>query len=158
MDMCGVTEQKNATFAEMLRHPMMHVIGREPIHLLDLDLEVIDRAVADALELERIGMVGALVPHGSDQTSPAFAGQREDGKEVGFVEVDVQLAVDRGAGRLDVGNIEDLAVGSAGKAGAEALAYQRARPVAAGDVACLAVLLMPVGSAELGDDAIALVS
>ena len=67
MDMCGVAEQKSATFAEVLRHPVVHVIGREPIHLVDLDLEVIDRPVADVLELERIGMVGALVPHGSDQ-------------------------------------------------------------------------------------------
>ena len=147
--MCGVTEQKNATFAEMLRYPMMHVVGREPIHLLDLDLEVIDRAAADVLEPERIGMVGPLVPHGSDQTSPAFAGQREDSKEVGFVEVDVQLAVDRRTGRLDIGDVEDLAIGSAGKAGAEALAHQRARAVAPGDVGCLAILFMPIGSARL---------
>src|SRR5271169_559429 len=102
MDMRGVAEQKSATLTEVLRHPMMHVIGREPIHLLDLDLKVIDRAAADILEPERIGVVGALVSYGSDQTRSAFAGQREDGKEVGLVEVDVQLAVDRATGRLDV--------------------------------------------------------
>ena len=157
MDMRGVAEQESATLAEVLRHPMMHVVGREPIHLIDLDLEVIDRPAADILEFQRIGMIGALVPHRSDQTSAAFAGQRKDGKEVGFVEVDVQFAVDRGAGRLDVGDIEELAIGPAGKAGAEGLAHQRARAVAAGDVGCLAVLFLPVGSAEAGGDATALV-
>jgi hypothetical protein len=155
--MRGVTEQKGATLAEVLRHPMMHVIGREPIHLVDLDLKVVDRAAADVLEPERIGLIGAFVPHGSDQTSPAFAGQGEDSEEVGFVEVDMQFAVDRGTGRLDVGDVEDLAIGPAAKAGAESLADQRARAVAAGDVGCLAILFMPIGSAEAGGDAIALV-
>src|SRR5271166_2585648 len=119
MNMRGIAEQKSATLAEVLRPPMMHAIRREPIHLVDLNLEVIDRAATDVLEPERIGVVGALVPHGSDQTRPAFAGQGEDGKEVGFVEVDVQLAVDRGTGRLDVGDVKDLAIGPAAKAGAE---------------------------------------
>jgi hypothetical protein len=124
MDMRGVAEQERAIFAEVLRHPMMHVIGREPIHLLDLNLEVVDSLAADVPELERIGMIGALVPDGSDQTRPAFAGQREDGKEVGFVKVDVQFAIDGGTGRLDIGDVEHMAIGSAGKTSAEGLTHQ----------------------------------
>jgi hypothetical protein len=89
---------------------MMHAIGREPTHLVDLDLEVVDHAAPDVLEPERTGTVGALVPHGSDQTGTAIAGQREDGEKVGLVEVGVQFAIDGTTGRLDVGDVEDLAI------------------------------------------------
>src|SRR5258708_13151215 len=110
MDMRGVAQQDSAAVAEVLRHPMMDVIGREPIDLLDPDLEAIDRPAADILELERLGMLGALVPNGSDQTSPAFAGQGEDGEEVGLVEVGMQFAVYGGTGRLDIGDIKNLTI------------------------------------------------
>ena len=79
VDVRGVAEQEGAALAEMLRHPVMHMIGRKPIHLLDLDLEVIDRPIADVLEFERIGVVGALVAHGADQARSALlrpAGRR----------------------------------------------------------------------------------
>ena len=110
MDMRGVAEQERAAVAEVPRDPMMHAIGREPIHPVDIDLQVVDRAAADVLEPERIGTVGALVPHGSDQTGTAIAGQREDGEKVGLVEVGVQFAIDGTTGRLDVGDVEDLAI------------------------------------------------
>ena len=154
MDMGGIAEQERATLAEVLRHPMMHVIGGEPI---DLDLEVIDRPAANVVELQRIGTVGTLVANGSDETSPAFAGQREDGEEIGLVEIDVQFAVDRGTGSIDVGDVEELPIGPAAKAGAERFAHPRVRTVAAGDVGCLAVLFMPIRPAKAGGDAIALV-
>jgi hypothetical protein len=38
MDMRGVAEQESATLTEVLRHPMMDVISREPIHLIDRTL------------------------------------------------------------------------------------------------------------------------
>ena len=34
VDVRGVAEQEGATFAEMLGHPVMHMIGREPVDLL----------------------------------------------------------------------------------------------------------------------------
>jgi hypothetical protein len=34
----------------MLRHPVMDVIGREPIHALDLDVEAVDEARTDIIE------------------------------------------------------------------------------------------------------------
>ncbi|HKM74317.1 MAG TPA: hypothetical protein VJX94_30370 [Stellaceae bacterium] len=89
---------------------------------------MIDRPAADVLELERLGMIGEFVPYDSNETSPAFAGRREDGEEVGFIEVRVQLAFDRGSGRLDVGDIEDLAIGPAAKAGAGSLATSERAP------------------------------
>ena len=33
----GIAEQESAIFPKVLRHAMVHVIGREPIHRLDLD-------------------------------------------------------------------------------------------------------------------------
>ncbi len=137
-----IAEQEGAPLAEMLRHPVMHLIGREPVHLFDVDLEVIDRAVADVLELELVGMIGPLVPDGSDQARPALPGQGKDGQKIGLVEVDVQLAVERRAGGLDIGDVEDLSIGAAGKACPDRLAHERARAVAAGDVARLADFLL----------------
>jgi len=61
---------------------------------------------------------GALVAHRADQARAPLALEREDREKVGFVEIDVQLAVDRRPGRLDVGDIEDPGVVAAGKAGA----------------------------------------
>ena len=42
-------------------------------------------------------MLGALVPDGTDQPDPALAIERKDGQEIGLVEVDMQLAIGRGA-------------------------------------------------------------
>ena len=54
MDVRRIAEQERATFAEMLRYPMVHVIGRKPVHFLDVNFEVLDRPVADVFELERV--------------------------------------------------------------------------------------------------------
>ena len=102
-------------------------------------------------------MVGALAAHRADQPGAALAGQREDGQEVGLVEIDVQLAVQRRAGRVDVGDVEHLPVGAARKAGADPLAHRRARAVAAGEIGGLAGALA-VRPAQPGDDPIALVA
>jgi hypothetical protein len=45
---------------------MMHVIGRKPVHFLDLDLKVLDRPALNLLEPESFGAVGALIPHRPD--------------------------------------------------------------------------------------------
>ena len=108
MDMRRVAEQEGAAVAEMLRHAMMHVIGREPVHLFDLDLEIVDDPAADIFEFERFGVIGALVAHCPDQPGASRAGKGKHGKEVGLVEIGMQVAVDRRAGCLDIGDIEDL--------------------------------------------------
>ena len=46
----------------------------------------------------------------------------------------MELAIERRTGRLHIGDIKDLPVGAAGKAGAHRLAHERAGAVAAGDV------------------------
>jgi len=65
VDVRGIAEQEGSAFTEILRHPVMHMIGREPIHLLDLNLEVIDRPIADVLEfLEQIPIMLRHSRHG----------------------------------------------------------------------------------------------
>src|SRR5262249_32651815 len=74
VDVRGIAEQEGSDPSEMLRHPVMHMIGREPIHLLDLNLEVIDRPIADVLELKCFGAVGALVAYGPDEACATLPG------------------------------------------------------------------------------------
>ena len=75
---------------------------------------MLDRAAADILERKRIGKVGPLIPHGADQARAPLSGQGKNRQEIGFVEIDMQPAVERRAGRLDIGHIEDLTIGAAG--------------------------------------------
>ena len=96
MDVRGIAQQKCAALTEVIRHAVMHTVSRKPVHPVDLQLQVLDRAGADVLELQGFGMLGAFVPHCADQPRATFAGQREEREEVGFVQVDVQLAIDRG--------------------------------------------------------------
>ena len=73
------------------------------------------------------------------------AGQRKDAEEIGFVEIDMQFAIECGPGGVDIGDVEDLPIGPAGKAGADGLAHDRAGAVAAGDVGSPRSLPRPSG-------------
>ena len=66
VDVSRIAEQESPAFAKMLRHPVMHMIGRKPVHFLDMNLQVLDSPIADVFEFECIGMVRALVAHGSN--------------------------------------------------------------------------------------------
>jgi hypothetical protein len=89
VDVRGVAQQEGAALAETLCDPIVNVIGREPVHLLDLDLQVIDCLAADILKPERIGVVGALIAYDTDQPCASNPGQREDGKQISLVEINV---------------------------------------------------------------------
>ncbi len=45
----------------------------------------------------------------------ALSGKREDGEEISLVEIDVQFAVQRGTGGIDIGDIKQLPIGAARK-------------------------------------------
>ena len=85
---------------------------------------MIDRPAADISEFERLRVRGALVPYSPDQPCAALAGQRKDGQEIGFVEVDMQFAVERRAEGFDICDVKDLLLGPAGKAGTHCLTHQ----------------------------------
>src|SRR6202023_4207450 len=130
--MGGIAEQEGAAFAEMPRHPVVDVIGREPVHALDLDVEAVDEAKTDIIEGEIAARLGLALDR-ADEPRPPGALQRKDRQELRLVEPDIQLAIHRAAARLDIRDVEDVRVGAAWKAGFQRLAHDRMRAVAAGD-------------------------
>src|SRR5579883_957460 len=124
MNMCSITGEEGAALPEMLRYPMMDMIGREPVDLPDLDFQMLDGAAADIFEFKAFGVLSALVSYSADQARATLAREREDGEKVGLVEVDVQFAIGCWPCRLDICDIEQLPIGAPGKPGAQALAHQ----------------------------------
>src|SRR5271166_7159661 len=122
-NMRGVAEQRGASLPKKSRHTVVHVISREPVHLVDLNLQVIDRPVADVLEPERLPALREWVLDGPDQPRAAHTGERKDRQEVCLVQINVQFAIDWRAGSLYVGNIEDLVIGAARKPCAHRLTH-----------------------------------
>ena len=76
----------------------------------------------------------------------------KDGEEVGFVEGDVELAVDRRAGSDDVGDVEEAGRRCRRGSRRRALADGGARAVAAGEVGGRAGFFGAVGKAEVARD------
>jgi hypothetical protein len=70
-------------------------------------------------------MLRPLVAHRADQPRMACAVQRENRQEVGFIEIDVQLAIEGGPRSIYVGDIKHLLIGAAGEAGARAMSRIR---------------------------------
>ena len=100
MNVSGITQKKGASDPEALSHPVMNPVRREPVHGRNLHLQVVDGAVSDIVEAKRLGVIRAIISHSADQASPPRPCKRKDGQEVGFIEVDVQFAVDGGTGRV----------------------------------------------------------
>ena len=95
---------------------------------------------------------------GPDQPRATFTGERKDGQEVGFVQVNVQLAINWRTGSLYIGDIEDLTVSAAWKSCAHCLTHHRASAVTASYIVRLASFLFARWSPEPGDNAVALVA
>ncbi|MNT49992.1 hypothetical protein D3C72_1868830 [compost metagenome] len=133
---------------------MMHAVGREPVQLLNLDLHMFDGATAHVFELQGVRLLGTFVAHGTDQARSTAAGQREYRQKIRLVQIHMQFAIERRAAGLDVGDIEHLLVGTAGKTGVEGLAHDRTGAVATGQVAGLTGFLLTVGQAQRGADAV----
>jgi hypothetical protein len=73
VDVSRVADEEGAAFAEMLRYPVMDVIGRKPVHFPDIDFAVLNRPIADIFEFKSIGAVRALVAHGSNQPASSLS-------------------------------------------------------------------------------------
>ena len=134
----------------------MDAIGRKPVHLVDLDLQIIDGTVAYIPELERLGMFCALIAHSTDQAHPLLWSEGENREKVGLVEIDVQLAVDRRARRLNVGDIEHLLIGSARKSRSYRLANKGTRAIASGDIARSASFFVAVRATQTRNNVVAI--
>src|SRR6516225_889205 len=154
MDVRGVAEQEGAAFPEVPRHAVVDAIGREPVDLLDFDLDIVDDPPADILELERISMLGAFASHRADQPRTSCSGQRKYREEVGLLEIGMECW----AGGLDIRDIKQVLVGAARISRAHCLAHDRVRAIASGDVGCLACFFPAVGPAQTRDDAAAFIT
>src|SRR5712691_6774949 len=68
MDVRGIAEQEGASVAETISDAMVHAIGRKPVHLRDLEFEVLDGFALDVVEPELAVFSLGQIVNGSDQT------------------------------------------------------------------------------------------
>ncbi len=71
----GVPEEEHPAGAKLLGHPVMHLVGGEPVDLGHLDLELAHGALADILEAQVLRVLGTLVAHRADQPCAAALGR-----------------------------------------------------------------------------------
>lgn len=150
--MAGIAQQKRPALAKMLGNAVMDVIGREPVDLGDVDFQLFDHARADVSESKALALMQAHVTDRADQPSAPGSRQRKDGQEIGFVQIDMQFAIDGRAAPLDIGDIENVVIGAAGKADPESLANGRTGAIATSKIAGLTGFLAAIGFAQPGRD------
>ena len=114
------------------------------------------RPVADVIEGELVEVLALARPDGPDQPDTALVRQRKDGEEVGFVELDVEVAVESQPLAGDIGDVEDLRIAPARVARAHLLPDLRVGAVAAGDEGGVDRALGAVGAPQPGADMVAL--
>ncbi len=146
--MGGIAQQEDAPLAEAVGDAMMDAVGREPVHRANFHFHMLDGAGAHILESQGLRMRGAVAAHGPDQSRPALAFQRKHRQEVGLVQIDMQFAIKRRAGGVDVSDVEQLLVGAARESRPDALPNDRPRTIATGEIGALARLLLAVRSAQ----------
>ena len=148
VDVGGVSQQERAPLPESRRHPVVHVIGREPVHPVDRELQMPDHAIADFVESQVAVFIGRPLDHGSNEAHPTRSLQRKDSQEVGPAEIDMDFPVRRRAGPFHVGDVENVGVGPARESDRKRLPDGRMRAVAACEIGCLADLLWALGVPE----------
>ena len=153
VDVRGVPKKKGAPLAKLIRYPVVNPVGRKPVHLLDLELQVLDRPGTDVVEGELTVVLALRVPHAPDEPDSPLALHGKGEQEVGLVEVDMQLEVGRGAFCFDIRDVEQALVGSPWKPNAERLAHGRMGPVAARYVGGFERPFLSVGCPQEGADA-----
>jgi hypothetical protein len=77
MDMSGVAQEKRSAFAETLRNPVMHVIGREPVHAVDRDAEPLHHARVEVLPSHLLAVALSLGRDSADDATAMCALHRE---------------------------------------------------------------------------------
>jgi len=134
VDVRGVSKEECATLAEPIGDTMMHVVGREPVYALDLDVHPVNDSRAHVVPGEVLAVTFGVGAHGPDEARPAVCLQRKDGQKIARIQRGVELAIHHGAARGDVRNVEQMFVGAAWKTNRERLPHRGMRAVAARDV------------------------
>ncbi len=89
VDVRRISQQKRASSAEVVRDAVMDPIGREPIQLHDVELEVLDRLALHVVERQLAGFAARQVAHGSDQAQAARSLEGKDDHEIGIFEIEI---------------------------------------------------------------------
>ena len=113
--MCGVAHEERTTVAEPLGHTMVHAIGREPVHAVDVDVHPLDYPLCHIVPGQVVAVMRDVVADGSDESHAMVAGHGEQREEIGAVERGVYVAVDSRSAGIDIGHIEQVRVGAAWK-------------------------------------------
>ena len=111
MDVGGVAQEEGAAVPEAVRNPVVHPIGREPVHRAYGEPQVLDGFVAYIVEAQLTGpdlfLFAFLFAHQANQSNPPLLFHREQQHEVGVLQIDMQLPVDRRTRRIHVGHVEE---------------------------------------------------
>ena len=94
VNMRGVAQQECSAASEPIGDAMVHAIGREPVHAVDLDAHPLDYPLADVVPRQLVPVLCGIVLNGADEPY-AMVPHRKHGEEIGSVERDVHFAVDR---------------------------------------------------------------
>jgi len=94
---------------------MVDAISRKPVHLLDLELEVLHRFALHIVERELALFALRQIVNGSNETPASITLEREEKQEISVFNVGVQFAMDRLPGCHHIGDIEQASVRSARK-------------------------------------------
>lgn len=102
---------------------MVHAIGREPVHAVDVDAHPLDHPLCHIVPGQVVAVVGGLVANGSDEPHAMVAGHREQREEIGAVEGDVYVTVNGRSACIDVCHVEQVRVGAAWKTDGQPLTH-----------------------------------
>ena len=144
MKVSRVANEKGAATAEELGNAMVHPVGREPVDPIDRHFHPLDRVAAHIVPAEVV-LPSSVLFHGSDQPRGVLSFHGKDRKKTGIVERDVELMVIDGPAEQDIGDIEDVCVGSPSEPRAEHLPHLGVTAIAAGEIGRFALGLSPFG-------------
>jgi hypothetical protein len=149
-----VAEQESPPAPELLGHPMVHAVGREPVDPLDLELQAPGHPLADVVPGQRLALRLGFAFDGADQAGGVLPLHREHRQQIGLVEGDMELVVGDRPVNLGVGDVVDPFVGVAREPDLQRLADLRMTTVAARQIDGPAVGRRPVAF-DLRDHVIA---
>src|ERR1700736_6894191 len=73
VDMRSVAEHERTTLAEMIGDPMVHAVGREPVHALDVDAHPVDHALAHVVPRQVLVLVLGFFAHRANEPRTRLA-------------------------------------------------------------------------------------
>src|SRR2546423_15430199 len=127
---------------------MVDAIGREPVLLLDVELQVLERFSSHVVESEFAVIALGKIANGAHQTHPSPSLEREEKNEVRIFDIDVEIIVHGLARSFYISDIEESGICAARKSYTQLTANRRSSAVAAAEKSCIADFLRAVGQPQ----------